>query len=121
MKMVSISYVATLCLLLLLLLLGMPILAAADDIAPPEPTDPGVLPNVVPSKLENADSAFAKLDVGKKGYLTLEDTQVLTAFEETFTAYDENRDGRLVPVEFIKSWESYTGIPSKIENFQRTK
>lgn len=121
MKMVSIPHAASCSLLLLTLLLGQPAFAAPDDIAPPESTDPAVLPNVVPSKLENADSAFAKLDIGKKGYLTHEDTKVLTGFEEVFNSHDQDSNGKLVPEEFIKSWESYTGIPSNPENFQRTK
>jgi hypothetical protein len=121
MKVVSTIYAASCSFLLLIFLFGEPAFAAPDDIAPPESTDPGVLPNVVPSKLENADSAFAKLDIGKKGYLTNEDTKVLTGFDEVFTSHDEDGNGKLVPDEFIKSWESYTGIPSNPENFQRTK
>lgn len=121
MKMVSISFASRCSFLLMAFWLVGPVFAAPDDIAPPEPTDPAVLPNVVPSKLENADSAFAKLDIGKKGYLTHEDTKVLTGFDEVFTSHDQDGNGKLVPEEFIKSWESYTGIPSNPENFQRTK
>lgn len=120
MKMVSRLYIVCSILLLHFLSTGTA-LSAPDEIAPAESTDPAVLPNVVPSRLENADSAFAKLDVGKKGYLTQEDTKVLTGFEEVFDSHDEDGNGKLVPQEFIKSWESYTGIPSNPENFQRIK
>lgn len=94
---------------------------AATDIAPPESTDPAELPNVVPSKVENADSAFAKLDIGKKGFLSREDAKVLSGFDKPFRSNDQNQDGRLTPAEFMRAWETYTGIPSKPENFQRTK
>jgi hypothetical protein len=112
----AISYSA-----LLLIFLPIESTFAATDIAPAESTDPAELPNVVPSKLENADSAFAKLDIGKKGYLTDDDTRVLTGFDRVFQAHDKDSDGKLTPEEFMKSWEAYTGIPSKPENFQRTR
>ncbi|MDP2247003.1 MAG: hypothetical protein Q8J65_02645 [Nitrosomonadales bacterium] len=106
---------------LLLIFLQSGFAFAAPDIAPSESTDPAELPNVVPSKLENADSAFAKLDIGKKGYLIDSDTRVLTNFDEVFQAHDKDSDGKLTPEEFMQSWEAYTGIPSNPENFQRTR
>lgn len=106
------------CCLMLLVSCGA---LAATDIAPPESTDPAELPNVVPSKVENADSAFAKLDIGKKGHLTSGDAKVLSGFDQVFKANDKNQDGRLTPAEFMPAWEAYTGIPSNPENFQRTK
>ena len=106
-------------LVLLLLLPGLSL--AAPDIAPPESTDPAELPNVVPSKVENADSAFAKLDVGKKGYLTREDTKVLSGFDKPFKANDKENDGKLGPSEFIPAWEDYTGIHTPPDQFQRVK
>lgn len=96
-------------------------LYAATDIAPAESTDPAELPNVVPSRVENADSAFAKLDIGKKGYLTIEDTKVLSGFDKPFKSNDKNGDGKLSPEEFMPSWEAYTGIHTPPENFQRKK
>ena len=98
-----------------------PAVHAAPDIVEPEPQDPAVLPTMVPGKLETADSAFAKLDAGKKGFLTTEDTKVLEDFEEPFKAADGDGDKRLTPNEFIQGWEKYTGIPSNPETFQRTK
>ena len=94
---------------------------AVTDIAPAESTDPAELPNVVPSKVENADSAFAKLDIGKKGYLTPADTRVLSGFDKPFKTNDKGSDGKLSPEEFIPAWEDYTGIHTAPENFQRTK
>lgn len=94
---------------------------AAPDIVEPEPTDPATLPVMVPGKAETADSAFAKLDTGKKGYLTREDTNVLDDFDKAFGSADEDRDDRLTPKEFINAWSSYTGIPSNPETFQRIK
>lgn len=76
---------------------------------------------MVPGKLENADSAFAKLDIGKKGYLTHQDTKVLDGFERAFVTTDTNHDDKLTPDEFIRSWESYSGVPGNPETFQRTK
>jgi Ca2+-binding EF-hand superfamily protein len=121
MKMIVSAGFATCYGVLLLIFLHTGFASAAQDIAPAESTDPAELPNVVPSKLENADSAFAKLDVGKKGYLTDTDTRVLTGFEPVFQAHDKDSDGKLTPEEFMQSWEAFTGIPSKPENFQRTK
>ena len=93
----------------------------ATDVAPTESTDPAELPTVVPSKQENADSAFAKLDIGKKGYLTLADTKVLSGFERVFQTTDTDHNNRLTPEEFIPGWEAYTGIPSSPDSFQRKK
>jgi hypothetical protein len=98
-----------------------PSVQAAPDIAEPEPQDPAVLPTMVPGKLETADSAFAKLDAGKKGYLTVQDTQVLEDFDHAFKAADGDADTHLTPQEFIHGWEDYTGIPSNPDTFQRTK
>jgi hypothetical protein len=94
---------------------------AATDIVAPESTNPTDLPVMVPGKSETADSAFAKLDIGKKGYLTQQDTNVLDDFDQAFKAADEDRDKRLTPNEFIHGWASYTGIPSDPEIFQRSK
>jgi hypothetical protein len=112
--------ILNLLLVMSLLLMTMPV-RAATDIAPAESTDPAELPNVVPSKVENADSAFAKLDIGKKGFLTLEDTKVLSGFDKPFKSNDKNSDGKLSPEEFMPSWEAYTGIHTQPENFQRKK
>lgn len=94
---------------------------AAPDIVEPEPQDPAVLPTMVPGKLETADSAFAKLDDGKKGYLTTEDTKVLENFDEAFKKADGDDNRQLDPMEFMQGWELYTGIPTNPETFQRTK
>lgn len=97
---------------------------AAPDIVEPEPLeplDPSVLPTMVPGKLETADSAFAKLDAGKKGYLTREDTKVLENFGEAFNEADADGNRQLEPMEFMHGWETYTGIPSNPDTFQRTK
>jgi hypothetical protein len=98
-----------------------PLLHAAPDIVEPEPQDPAVLPAMVPGKMETADSAFAKLDAGKKGYLTTEDTRVLENFDEAFHKADTDGNRQLSPQEFIQGWEIYTGIPSNPETFQRTR
>ena len=88
---------------------------------PLKPLDAAVLPTMVPSKLETADSAFAKLDAGKKGHLTMEDTRVLDDFDGVFQKVDRDGNRKLTPMEFIQGWEVYTGIPSNPETFQRTK
>ena len=100
---------------------SLSMLADATDIAPAEPTDPVVLPTMTPSKQETADSAFAKLDIGKKGYLTLADTKVLPGFEQVFASSDTDHDNKLTPAEFIPAWQAYTGIPSNPDTFQRKK
>jgi hypothetical protein len=100
---------------------SLSMLAGATDIAPAEPTDPVVLPTMTPSKQETADSAFAKLDIGKKGYLILADTKVLPGFEQVFASSDSDHDNKLTPAEFIPAWQAYTGIPSSPDTFQRKK
>lgn len=82
------------------------------DIAPAESTAPAELPTVVPNKQETTDSAFAKLDTGKKGYLTLADVKVLSGFDRIFQTTDADHNGKLTPEEFKTGWETYTGIPS---------
>ena len=62
-----------------------------------------------PSKAEAPDVAFKKLDLGGKGYVTMEDAKPLSGFDTKFQANDVNHDGRLSSDEFRKAWAEYSG------------
>ncbi|MBL8484223.1 MAG: EF-hand domain-containing protein [Rhodocyclaceae bacterium] len=64
---------------------------------------------IAPGKSETADSAFLKLDIKSKGYVTKDDTKVLEGFDKSFTKHDDKRDGKLSLAEFRKAWSMYTG------------
>lgn len=64
---------------------------------------------VTPNRAELPASAFGKLDTGKRGYVTLEDTRQLQGFETAFREGDQNGDGRLNMSEFNTAWGIYTG------------
>ena len=67
------------------------------------------MPTVVPSKQETAESVFAKLDNGKKGYISLADVTVLPGFDRVFQSSDSNHDGKLSLKEFKLAWPAYSG------------
>lgn len=77
--------------------------------SPTPPTTPPELfkPDLPPSEVNNADAVFRKLDVAKRGYVTLEDTRDLLGFEEAFRAVDTAGNGRLTPAQFRKAWSIY--------------
>jgi hypothetical protein len=64
---------------------------------------------VVPSRTESGPSAFAKLDMKHKGYLTSGDVSQLQGFN--FVNADKNTDGKLDATEFNAAWAIYSGIP----------
>ncbi len=101
------------------LALGGTAIAADNSIlkAPPEipaqtkgapSVDPGMA--VIPGKSETADSAFKKLDVGAKGYVTVDDIKGLDGFDSAFRAADTTRTGKLDLAQFTKAWTFYTGL-----------
>jgi hypothetical protein len=64
---------------------------------------------ITPNRAELPDSAFTKLDVGNRGYVTLDDVRQLDGFESAFRQSDQNGDGRLNASEFNAAWGMYTG------------
>ena len=68
-----------------------------------------VKPPIPPSKSELPDSAFKKLDVERKGYVTRDEVRELTGFDKVFDAVDVEHTGRLNEAEFRKAWEIYSG------------
>ena len=64
---------------------------------------------VVPSRTESGSSAFGKLDIKHRGYLTSEDVSQLQGFN--FKNADKNNDGKLDATEFNAAWAIYSGTP----------
>jgi hypothetical protein len=64
---------------------------------------------VTPNRAELPGSAFTKLDVGSKGYVTMEDVRQLDGFDSAFRQADQNGDGRLNASEFNSAWGAFTG------------
>jgi len=60
----------------------------------------------MPTKSDNAQSAFKMMDSANRGYVTKEEMDRLSGFSGFDTA-DANRDGRLSQEEFAKAWGSY--------------
>ena len=88
---------------------------AADvgDVAPTlkaiEQSAEVIKPPIPPSKAELADSAFKKLDVGAKGYVTRDEIREIDGFDTVFDSVDVDRTGRLNEAEFKKAWAIYSG------------
>lgn len=72
------------------------------------------MPTVVPNKQETAESVFAKLDAGKKGFISMADVSVLNGFDKIFQSSDADHDGKLTLKEFKGAWSAYSGteVPS---------
>jgi hypothetical protein len=74
------------------------------------------MPTVVPSKQEHAESVFAKLDNGKKGYISMADVTVLPGFDRVFQSSDGDHDGKLSLKEFKSAWPTYSGSTDPAES-----
>ena len=57
------------------------------------------------------ESAFKKLDVAGKGYVTRDDTKELEGFDPVFQQNDGNHDRKLTPDEFRRAWTTYAVRP----------
>jgi len=86
------------------------------DVAPPAtPVAPAAAARdapaqkIVPARDETAKAAFTKLDVGQRGFVTIEDVAALDGFGAAFSRADQNRDGRLNASEFDMAWGLYIG------------
>lgn len=73
-----------------------------------DPSEAATAISTAPGKAESADSAFKKLDIGGKGYVTAEDVAQMPGFDKAFQAADVKRSGRLTLNEFRKAWSMYT-------------
>ncbi len=74
--------------------------AAIDDARP-----------IPPGRSELPSSAFNKLDVAAKGYVTRDDTKELEGFDAVFQQNDGNHDGKLTQDEFKRAWSTYAVKP----------
>jgi hypothetical protein len=96
-----------------LLTTAVPAMAAATDEMEMTPSAKD-MPTVVPSKQETAESVFAKLDAGKKGFISMADVSVLPGFDKVFQTADSDHDGRLSLKEFKGAWATYSGTTDPI-------
>lgn len=67
----------------------------------------GAITSIAPSKSELSSSAFEKLDVNKRGFITRADVAQLPGFDSAFRQADANNDGRLSQDEFQRAWALY--------------
>lgn len=82
--------------------------AAAPAVSPLSPTaPPELIKPALPSEIQTPESVFRKLDVGKRGYVTLEDTKDLIGFADAFRAADSDGHGQLTVTQFRKAWSIY--------------
>ncbi len=75
---------------------------AAPSAAPAQNTGTAKMP----TKSDDAQSAFKMIDSANRGYVTREEMDRLSGFSGFDTA-DANRDGRLTSEEFSKAWATY--------------
>ncbi len=88
--------------------------ALAADLKTRSPPAPAVIDDakpIPPGRSELPDSAFSKLDVAGKGYVTRDDTKELDGFDAVFQQNDSNHDGRLTQDEFKRAWSTYAVKP----------
>lgn len=64
--------------------------------------------NGIPSKSDNAATAFRTLDPANRGYVTHADTDRIPGFTG-FDNADIDRDGHLTAEEFAAAWKFYSG------------
>lgn len=81
---------------------------AGPSATPPiSPMPPEVFKPVLPSEFDTAETVFRKLDVGKRGFVTPDETKDLLGFEAAFRSVDTAGSGRLTPAQFKKAWSVY--------------
>lgn len=73
----------------------------------PATTPPEIIKPAPPGELKSADAVFDELDVGRRGYVTRQDTEDLIGFGEAFRAVDTQGSGRLTRAQFAKAWKLY--------------
>ncbi len=74
----------------------------------PPTTPPELVKPALPlSEIDSAEAVFRKLDVTKRGYVSLEDTKDLLGFKDAFSAADTRNSGKLTLAQFKKAWSIY--------------
>lgn len=81
--------------------------AATQPTAPSSMTATPSTSAGAPARTESASSAFGKLDMKQRGYVSSEDVSQLQGFN--FKNADKNSDGKLDATEFNAAWTSYSG------------
>jgi hypothetical protein len=86
--------------------------ASAQTDPSDNPRGPGMQPALpptglalTPTQFEPPEQAFARLDTGRRGYLTRDQLAPLERFP--FDAADTNGDGMLSGAEFARVWSQY--------------
>lgn len=81
---------------------GKPAVSPLPATMPPEIIKPVPL-----SELKSADAVFNKLDPGRRGYVTRQQTKDLIGFGDAFRAVDTKGSGKLTRPQFRQAWGIY--------------
>lgn len=72
----------------------------------PKPGTATTPSGTMPTRSDNAQSAFRMMDSANRGYVTRAEMDRLSGFSG-FDAADTDKDGRLTSEEFSKAWATY--------------
>jgi len=67
-------------------------------------------PEIIKPARMSADAVFNELDLGRRGYVTRQETRDLIGFDEAFRAVDTKGTGKLTRAQFRKAWGLYKAV-----------